>query len=170
MPQWCKGSFIRALCAGIFVGMADKLDKNQKRELAYQLYMNSSVTFKEVAERVGVQQKTLSRWAQEGGWQDEKAARSVTKPKLLQNFYQQILKTQEAAQEEDRPLTYQEADQLAKLANAVEKIEKDNLSTYVRVLEGYNNWLKDVDLELAQKNVEYMTEFLQKKHKELNDE
>lgn len=146
------------------------MNKQQQRELAYQLYMNSSVTFKEVAERVGVTQKTLSKWAEDGGWKEEKAARSVTKPKLLKNFYHQILKIQEAADQEDRPLNYQEADQLNKLANSVEKIEKDNLSTYVRVLEGYNNWLKDVDLELAQKNVEYMTEFLQKKHKELNDE
>lgn len=146
------------------------INTNQKRELAYQLYMNSSATFKEIAQRVDVTQKTLSKWAKDGDWQNEKAARSVTKPKLLSNFYQQILKIQEAAQNEDRALSYQEADQLAKLANAVEKIEKDNLSTYVRVLESYNNWLKDVDLNLAQSNVDYMTEFLQKMNKELNNE
>lgn len=48
------------------------VSKQQQREHARLLYVGERITLKEVAERVGVTEKTVGRWCKEDGWEELK--------------------------------------------------------------------------------------------------
>ena len=54
----------------------------QKYEYAYLLYMQR-VPQKEIAERVGVSQQTLTKWKDEGGWELKRVARTVSLDQII---------------------------------------------------------------------------------------
>ena len=53
-----------------------------KQELARVLYM-SGLSQEEILQKVEVSRQTLSRWINTLGWKEMKAARSITRPELV---------------------------------------------------------------------------------------
>lgn len=62
--------------------MGTKKDNENKRELAKMLYVGGSEVA-EIAERVGVSRQSVSAWINKNGWKELRAARSITRPELV---------------------------------------------------------------------------------------
>ena len=61
------------------------------KELAERIYLSDySLTQKEVSEKVGVTEKTISNWIESGKWKDKRNSLLVTKKNQLVNLYQQL--------------------------------------------------------------------------------
>lgn len=54
----------------------------EKYEYAYLLYMQK-VPQKEIAERVSVSPNTIVKWAKENGWEEKRAARTISMDELI---------------------------------------------------------------------------------------
>ena len=87
----------------------------QKYEYAYLLYMQR-VPQKEIADRVGVSQQTLSKWKDDGGWQLKRVARTVSRDQIINKT---LMKINELLDNEEDF----NGDEFAKLSSQLEKIK-----------------------------------------------
>lgn len=66
-----------------------KAETEKKKGLARSLYM-SGMEQNEIAEKVDVSRVTVSKWCAQGGWKEARAAKSVTRPELVNKLLQTI--------------------------------------------------------------------------------
>lgn len=64
--------------------------KQVEKDLAKVLFVNDGVSQKEIAERLKVTEKTVSKWAKEGNWEKLKTSLLVTKDNQLTGLYDQL--------------------------------------------------------------------------------
>lgn len=57
-------------------------NKEAQKEHAYYLFM-SKIPQKEIANRVNVTEKTVSKWKEEGGWEAKRAAKTISMDELV---------------------------------------------------------------------------------------
>ena len=133
--------------------MANTLKNTQKKAIAKELYLHGNYTFEEIADKVGTVRQTIARWAREDEWASLKASMTVGKEKTLKNLYahvQSINETIMQREEGKRQPTSGEADILAKLAAAIDKLESE---TGLRELVGagmsFLSWLRKIDPQKA---------------------
>lgn len=127
----------------------------QKKEMAKLLFTRESLEQKEIAERVGVSEKTVSKWvnANEGEWRRMRQSIIVTKDEQLRRIYEQIeeLNTVIAQREQGkRYANSKDADTLAKLTASAKNLESEaSVSEVFSVMKKFLNWLRQFDFEKA---------------------
>ena len=129
--------------------MASTLKNPQKKTIAKELYLHGEFTFEEIAAKVGTSRQTVARWANVEGWADLKASMSVGKEKTLKNLYAHVQRINETILQRpdgERMPTPKEADTLAKLAAAIDKIESESgIRELVSAGISFLTWLRGVD-------------------------
>lgn len=133
------------------VDMAKKNNEKAKY-LAKVLFMNNE-QLQDIAEKVGVSRVTVSRWAGDGKWRELRAARSVTRPELVNKLLLQIDTLLDNATIENPDSVKGLGDRLSKLAAIVEKLDKQvTVIDCIEVFMDFNNWLEtrsSLDKELT---------------------
>ena len=101
-----------------------KQETEKKKSLARSLYM-AGMEQTEIADKVDVSRVTISKWANQEGWKEARAAKNVTRPELVNKLLLTIdtLITQ-VNQSEDPALIAGLGDKLAKLSSVIEKLDK----------------------------------------------
>ena len=128
-----------------------KLERTRKKELAQFFYCNSQLSQKEIAEKVGTSEVSMSKWVREGKWDTLKASITITRQEQLNRVYQQISAINNKITEEQKGIpTGADADVLAKLAAVVERLEKEtSITDVVSVSMKFLDWLRKIDTEKA---------------------
>jgi transposase len=128
-----------------------KQERTRKKELAQFFYCNSQLSQKEIAEKVGVSEVSMSKWVREGKWDTLKASITITRQEQLNRVYQQISAINNKITEEQKGIpTGADADVLAKLAAVVERLEKEtSITDVVSVSMKFLDWLRKIDTEKA---------------------
>lgn len=82
------------------------LKKTEQKEYAKFLFTEKNLTQKEIAEKVGVTEKTLAKWISENDneWKKLKTSLLTTKPQQIKNLYEQLERINEEIQ--NRPVVY----------------------------------------------------------------
>lgn len=103
-----------------------KLTIEAKKDFAKVLYTKEQLDGKVVAERVGVTEKTISKWVNEGNWRKLRSRLSTSKEAQLELFYEQIeaLNIQIGTQIPPHADSKQ-ADILVKYTSAIKALEND---------------------------------------------
>lgn len=120
-----------------------KADIEKKKSLARALYL-SGMEQQEIADKVSVSRVTISKWATADGWREARAAKSVTRPELVNKLLLTIdnLITQVNASE-DPELLAGLGDKLAKLSSVIEKLDKKaNVVDAIEVFMAFSKWLE----------------------------
>lgn len=120
-----------------------KADIQKKKELARTLFL-SGMEQAEIADKVDVSRVTISKWANADGWKEARAARSITRPELVNKLLLTIdtLITQ-VNQSEDPQLIAGLGDKLAKLSSVIEKLDKKaNVVDVIEVFMAFSKWLE----------------------------
>ena len=111
--------------------------------------------------------QTVSRWAKEDNWQDLKASMTVGKEYTLKNMYAHVQRINDAIlqrEEEERIPTPKEADILAKLASAIDKMESETgIHELVNAGMAFITWLRNVDADKAVEFANLWDAFLKEK-------
>lgn len=128
-----------------------KQERTRKKELAQFFYCNSQLSQKEIAEKVGISEVSMSKWVREGKWDTLKASITITRQEQLNRVYQQISAINNKITEEQKGIpTGADADVLAKLAAVVERLEKEtSITDVVSVSMKFLDWLRKIDTEKA---------------------
>lgn len=147
--------------------MANTLKNTQKKAIAKELYLHGNYTFEEIADKVGTVRQTIARWAREDEWASLKASMTVGKEKTLKNLYAHVQSINESIMQREegkRQPTSGEADILAKLAAAIDKLESE---TGLRELVGagmsFLSWLRNLDPQKAIEFSDLWDAFLKEK-------
>ncbi len=122
-------------------------EKTEARILARELYVHSQKTQKEIADIVGVSQKTVIEWIRSNDWDDLKASKSVTKGAIIRNYYKAILALQDQINNRNAPEnvpTSKEADIMAKIQNNISRLENNqSLADMIDVGEKFIKYLQE---------------------------
>lgn len=136
----------------------------QKKEFAKLLYLRESLTQKEIAEKVGITEKTISLWIKKGNWSQLKTSFIITKEEELRRIYIQINELNnfiESREEGKRYASAKEADTISKLATSARSMETDaSLSDVMAVFKRFLNWMRNIDLDKAKEFIEYQDAFI----------
>lgn len=117
--------------------MADliKIRDKEKFEHAQLLFMNS-IAQKEIAQKVGVTQATLSKWVESFGWREKRAAKTITRKELVNKLLQRVdnlLETPDAKGTDDA---------LAKLSKLIAQLDKQvNIVQVVDCFIAFASWV-----------------------------
>ncbi|WP_298307249.1 hypothetical protein [Flavobacterium sp.] len=158
---------------------------SKKKELEYAriLYVSERLTYKEVSERVGVTEKTISKWANlpEENWDKRRKSLLTTRQSQLVHWYNQLEAINEEianrpplivkGKELANPLknnipTNSEADTMSKITSNIQKLEVEiSLGEYVQVTKKILEFIQKVDLDAAKLLTRYADEFINSKLK-----
>ena len=120
-----------------------KADTEKKKSLARSLYL-AGMEQTEIAEKVDVSRVTISTWCNADGWKEARAAKSVTRPELVNKLLLTIdtLITQVNASN-DATLIAGLGDKLAKLSAVIEKLDKKaNVVDAIEVFMAFSKWIE----------------------------
>jgi len=139
-----------------------ELSLKDKKKLAEQLFVHNDMDGKEVAQQIGVTEKTISNWRTVGHWDNLRSAKTLTKDNLVRNLYEQAYLITERAKEANKTLSSAETDQLVKIATSIEKLDKKHsLQLVIQVFKNFNNYVKQVDLDFAKVLTDMQRKYLQ---------
>jgi predicted transcriptional regulator len=131
-----------------------KIEAENLKKIAKTLFL-SGETQRSISERLGVSEKTVSKWVEGGAWKVLKAARMVTRQELI------IKMLKNASDKLDEGTL--SADEMIKIASAIEKIDKKtNIVTMYEVFNAYNKWLENrmrLDPELSPELIKLITKY-----------
>ena len=148
-----------------------KAEVENKKSLARSLYM-AGMEQQEIAEKVGVSRVTVSKWCTAEGWKEARAAKSISRPELVNKLLVAIdnLIAQVNASGDPEAIGTL-ADKLAKLSATIEKLDKKaNVIDAIEVFMAFNRWIQDqasydpqITPELIKSINKYQNKFLMEK-------
>ncbi len=130
-----------------------KMNSEQMRQWALSMYLNENRTQAEIAEACGVSRQTIIRWGRADKWDEHKASLTMTREEQIKNLQRQIMEINNGIlgrEQGKRFATPKEADTIAKLTTAINKLETElGIHEIVSTAQRFIAWLRPVDLELT---------------------
>ncbi len=123
--------------------MATKKELEEKREYARLLFMQGEAQ-KVIAEKVGVSAVTITKWAADNGWQEQRAAANITRPELVNKLLHTIDRLIEQVNDSDDPEAMAGlGDKLAKLSSTIERLDKKaSIVDVIEVFMAFSKWMQ----------------------------
>lgn len=145
--------------------------KIHERELAKELFLQTNLTQKQIAEKVGVGEKTMSIWAIEGEWESLKRSQNESPERIIRALYGELEEINRAIQgreEGKRFADSREADARNKIIASINRMTKEvAMPQYVSVCMKLVDFVAARNLSLAKDLSELITEFLLEKSKQI---
>jgi transposase len=118
----------------------------EKRNLAQGLFVKSSLNRKEIAQQIGVTEKTLRSWIEAGEWEKQKSAMQITRPQLLQEAYTQLQAVNQVIIETYKGIPTKElSDVKAVLRKEIESFSWQPIHKYIEVFEDFLAYLSKTE-------------------------
>lgn len=143
------------------------ISKAQEREYARILYVSERITFKEIAERTGVTEKTIGKWAITDNWDKLRKSLLTTKQNQLVHWYNQLEAMNENIATRLVPVPdSKEADIMSKVTSNIQRLETETgIGEYVEVGRKLLTFIQSIDLNEAKRFKNYIDEFINEKLK-----
>ncbi len=118
-------------------------ERKDKQDYARILYFQNE-SQESIAGKVGVSKVTISRWVNQLGWKEKRAAENITRPELINKLLRTVNDLiDQVADSKDPSKIAGLGDKLAKFTAAIEKLDKRaNIVTTVEVFMAFSKWLE----------------------------
>ncbi len=135
------------------------IGRDRKRQTAFDLYINTDMTQKDICEIVGWTEKTFSENKKKGNWDEIKGAETATLPKTISNIYRLINTLTEADNSGSN------ADKISKLSASVRSLSKGtlSLSDFINAFKELTTFAFKIDPDLAKEMNLMHNQFIQHK-------
>ena len=109
---------------------------------ARDMYLNTNFTQKEIADKLGINPKTIYLWIKKGKWDEMKAAARQAPGIIQQQLYNHITAINDSiAAREDRVPTFQEVEMLRKLIVSAKHIQQMSVGTYIQAFQELTSFI-----------------------------
>lgn len=152
--------------------MATKKELNNKKEIACSMYMQGKRQ-NEIAELLGVSANTITKWVNDGHWEERRAGMGITRSEIVTKtlLYTSRLLDKLNSQDVDLTKTGKIIDQIVKLSATIRKIDKQTtVVDAIEVFQALNKWLlarmetdKNITPELLQQFQHYQDLYISEK-------
>lgn len=137
--------------------------KRAEESLAKILYIENGLSAKDIAQQIGVTEKTIGEWVSTGGWVSLRAAYIGTARENITQLQEQINTVIKGA---NGRLTASERNEITQLADIIGKLDKQHdLRTYVGVCVELLEFVRPINNQDAQAFGQYINNFLTSKAK-----
>lgn len=150
VPFW-HNFFAPSRFQGIFAQKKQTMkrkDLSNAKEVARQLYLNSNMKQKEIAERLSVSEVTVSRWAKAGQWETLKKNLLTSKYQRLGELYTELEEFNRMIKEKEgyKVATSHEADARRKLIMDIKQLEGEySISNVMTIGMEFCDFVKKAD-------------------------
>lgn len=138
--------------------------KEQQQAHARNLYFQSDLTRAQLAQQVGVSEKTIYLWTKQGDWQRLRSGSRLMPSMLVEHFCAQVQELNEAIQSRPPGQRYpspQEAETQRKLVVTAERIKKKGTQgEYMELMQKFMTWLMPKGNGFVQVFTDLADEFL----------
>lgn len=135
-----------------------------KKDLAKYLYLDGSMNQKDIAERVGISEQTLTSWVKKYQWATLRKSLLTTKKQELSRLYAQLeeLNTHILQKPEgSRWADSKEADIISKLTASIRQLETDtSIADIIDVFIKFGDYLRTVAPSKAKEITELQDSFI----------
>lgn len=129
--------------------MASKAELENKKTIARTLFMQGNQQ-KEISEKIGVSEATVSKWAKQECWAEQRAAKNIDRQTLvnkclasLDKIIEAFNKNMEQQEEVDVAQFTKLSDVIVKTSAAIERLDRKNgIVDIINVFTAFLNWLK----------------------------
>lgn len=129
------------------------MKRSNREDYAELLFLHGGISQKEIAERVGVSEQTVTKWKKLNGWEARRKSLLTTRHQQLARLYDQLDELTSTITERDAGKRYansKEADTINKLTVAIRNLETEvSLSQVVDVFISFNEYIRSQDLDKA---------------------
>jgi len=131
-----------------------ELSRDRKREIAFDLYMNTDKTQKEICEIVGWTEKTFTDNKEKGEWEALKGATTITAANIIKKLYLKLEVLVDAEKID--------ADALIKVTKSIEFLsnKKVTVSHHINCAKEFTTWLFAKKPELAKDVNRFQRDFI----------
>jgi transposase-like protein len=141
-----------------------KTVNEQKRLLARDLFFQSGKSQGEIANEVGVSDKTLYLWTREGDWHRLRSASRLMPSMIIENFYAQVQELNDDIRSRPpgkRYPTLQESEIIRKMMLTIERSKKKHTQPeYMELMQKFLEWVGPKNIEILQTITDYADGFL----------
>ncbi len=116
-----------------------KYDEIKKK--AAGLYVKGTLNRKQVADTVGVTEKTLRKWIEEGNWEELKDAKTVTRQQLLLDSYAQLKAVNQRIADMGNVPDKVLSDAKSGLRKEIETLSDSPLHQYAEIFDEFAVWM-----------------------------
>jgi len=138
------------------------LSKSKEKDYAKLLYTQMGCSQKDIADKVGVSEKTISKWKTEENWEQLKTVLVTTRSNIIKNLQRQMELWQLEIGE--RLASSKETDILVKLAGSIRSLETETgISEMVDTGMKFINFLQQHNIELSKEVTHWFDLFIKTK-------
>jgi DNA-binding XRE family transcriptional regulator len=142
------------------------LTNKEKKEYAWLLYKEDTLTQKAIAEKVGVAEKTISQWKEEEGWESKRKSLYNTREDILVDLYSIFENTKNQVKEKGGIANSKDADAILKLSQSIKNLETEtSVAQIYEVAKCLIQHVQKLDFEMAKTIIDYVDSFLKEKLK-----
>jgi hypothetical protein len=122
-----------------------KKEMEALKNLGYRLYMSGEEQ-KTISESIGVSEKTVSGWVndEKDNWKKKRSASIITRDELVKKILNNINTLLDESLNGEDTNHGQLADTLIKMANTIEKLDKNNVVNDMQTFMRFNNYLVQI--------------------------
>lgn len=118
------------------------MKNSDKKALGKNLFINSNLNRKQIAEQIGCTEKTLRTWIENDNWEDLKNSLTITRPQLLQESYAQLKAINEKIKNDFGGVPNKElSDAKGIIRKEIELFSFQPIHKYVEVFEDFIDYL-----------------------------
>lgn len=120
-----------------------KSEQEKKKSIAKSLYL-AGMSMEEISEKVGVSRATISKWVNQDGWKELRAAKTITRPELVNKLLKAIDNLIEQVNDsKDANAIAGLGDKLSKLSSVIEKLDKrTSVVDTIDVFMAFSKWME----------------------------
>lgn len=133
------------------------------------MYVHGGLNLKEISGILNVSQTTLSKWNNDENWEAQRAAQSVTRTKLIQQYYVMLSNINKDIIDNNKGIPdAKAADKIFKIQATISSLDKNyDLGGYYTVLKELVEHINSIDNGHAKIFGDYMLEFIKIKAQQL---
>ena len=130
--------FFVCFCAHFYSPMSTN---KHKRILAQELFISGAHTRKSMSELIGITEKTLRKWIDDGDWEKMKDLKGVTRSQLLQDSYAQLKAVNEKIASLGGVPTKELYDAKSIIGKEIERLSDHSIAVYIECFSEFTSWL-----------------------------
>jgi uncharacterized protein YjcR len=142
-----------------------KQERERRKDWAKLLYVKDKRTQKEIADTVGVSEKTITDWKQTDNWDRLRESMMHSREEQLKNLYDQIRELNEYIKAKDEGKKFassSEADAIKKLTSSIKDLEREvNITEVIDVSMGLINHIREHDFNKAKEVSNFCDAYIQ---------